>query len=1805
MLDDINKQLEFPNAVIQSQAVGHLIAAVLKENVSLEKIRQASDQTPALNLLWEKCCSENVVLRTACSEALVALVAEEHAELDYVLHGAVNIIPSARNVHGLVKTIWKLLQIQAAQLEKDGDEAVRNLYGIRNTPHPLICVLENRPDCWPVLLQQITVFFHQCRERSQSSFIGIMTPFLRYLYCEPSQLREYAELRMGLLRMLLQPHGPNDKEAPSVMECQIVQLLCDLIPHLQLKDLLQVTEALFFLQELFLSLLRYPVFWKVQLSQFCLQVLCFCEICLNIMGECSSLISLIEDNFELLKEVFPVEQCVIGIALLLLQTPESQQKSVLSLAYKLLSCSEIRNISTTGLTLVMPVLQILSSTTAGVCLSEDDSATTRQQLAVNLLGILQEEAVKDKKELVSCKLLFPITSSYSSLYTTWKIIGLMKEKSAVTSWLSSVKSLLPVTNQVPAHVFLLLAYLLIQENGDSLHDVLQATMEIAKADCSQVPNLIPVLMFKLGTPLEPALYRDILYTLPALGVHKVCVAQILCAIQMLGSRPKLQAITLRLMTSLWERQDRIYPELQKFLSMSNMPSLSVDKGAQWEKLIAKAACIRDICKQRPYQHGADMLAAISQVLNECTKPDQASPAAIVLQGLQALCEAEVVCIRSTWNALSPKLSCDTRPLILKALNELFALVPSLTVNTKEYERFKAEVISFLWNNTQSKDALVAISAYKSLSSFDSEEHTILHLPEQARPEVDSLKEVVMNEDEEEEKDAASLFVPGSSYIKLLSLMPASVVGAFEEFAASLVKQEMTNMPRGLYHSASREAIMRSDQGRTVASVPYFLLKMYERSNQPGMTAGLAAGMLLCYDLPVHMGEDGKPINRFLVSRRHKFQQMLVVLIHEVNIQPSEWHRSILLPQSWLGFMSRTYSAVLQGRQAELEMQLKHGKEDPEEVHYKQFTAWLWVRDTLTDVIKHASKDSPVVKGNSIFALTGLAVAVAKHESSLSSDTEWMPETEPDFLPTKHWISMVTETLFSIVNSRYHPKGEIFPWFYQKSYLGENTASIIARSCAATALSLLVPVFIVSCKEKVEEVLNMLTDRLPGKPNADESQAVQIHMGLGLGMFISRLYEEKVSDVHCQQMSLVLMKFLDVLEDCCFDTSLEYNPGCILGVGLVLSLMSHSSQTELRMHVSASLRKLCKYLDSSEDQSRSVQEVLAYSVACSCVSSFSVGITEAAEAEEAMNKLRTLMENNQQTPGFALALGTIVHGLSACGHGKAVDLSNRLMPAWIKVVLAEGSPTMQRLAAVNGLVALVGSEGGMIQLKSESIQSSQFRSKLNEVIRTLTQIISFSGQIGLQTNAAVLLGRLHMSCLSSTHKRAPVPPDFSYLPENSFIRAAIDFAIESGKKGPESVPAELVKVALAPIAVVGESHQYPPVNWASILSPLMRLNFGDEVKHLCLQLAVTQAQSSQTAAMLLGMWVVPPLFYSLSIKTQKYLSTSLSLWMKHVTEDKLQSFTEEFLIQQFEVKNHTKNPVLCQCVLQGLMQAMQLPNPALHCWSFLCQAVEKIFELLPNEVQRGELEMYIDVAKCLSEMIDSEIDRIIQISKDNIEKATFTKVYLISQGRLPMMNLRAVIDTVAQYHQKENILWMLLHSFYHARIVSHENTGVLKRVDWLLDLMGYIRNLAYKSTSLQNVDLKECIDFFLWLFAASVVTWADHGAPLLLGLSAKWSQWKHQTILPELSEDHIGKHPTDKLAVQETLTLLPSSISLLLAKEPWKEHTQKFIDWLINMMESPKEVLSKSSTDLLKVTLLALRSLAEFKKKAVWTKAYGW
>lgn len=61
-------------------------------------------------------------------------------------------------------------------------------------------------------------------------------------------------------------------------------------------------------------------------------------------------------------------------------------------------------------------------------------------------------------------------------------------------------------------------------------------------------------------------------------------------------------------------------------------------------------------------------------------------------------------------------------------------------------------------------------------------------------------------------------------------------------------------------------------------------------------------------------------------------------------------------------------------------------------------------------------------------------------------------------------------------------------------------------------------------------------------------------------------------------------------------------------------------------------------------------------------------------------------------------------------------------------------------------------------------------------------------------------------------------------------------------------------------------------------------------------------------------------------------------------------------------------------------------------------------------------------------------------QNSIEKATFVRLYLVSQGRFPLVGLTDVLRVAMQHQEKATLAWMILHSLYQARVVSHANTG---------------------------------------------------------------------------------------------------------------------------------------------------------------------
>lgn len=65
-----------------------------------------------------------------------------------------------------------------------------------------------------------------------------------------------------------------------------------------------------------------------------------------------------------------------------------------------------------------------------------------------------------------------------------------------------------------------------------------------------------------------------------------------------------------------------------------------------------------------------------------------------------------------------------------------------------------------------------------------------------------------------------------------------LISAFELFLTSLVKEEMSQMPRGVHFTAMRGGSLASARSKTVAGIPAFMLKTYEKNKQPGLKSGL-------------------------------------------------------------------------------------------------------------------------------------------------------------------------------------------------------------------------------------------------------------------------------------------------------------------------------------------------------------------------------------------------------------------------------------------------------------------------------------------------------------------------------------------------------------------------------------------------------------------------------------------------------------------------------------------------------------------------------------------------------------------------------------------------------------------------------------------------------------------------------------------------------------------------------------------------------------------------------------------------------
>ncbi|XP_070543238.1 focadhesin-like [Ptychodera flava] len=743
MVEELRRRLEFDNTSVSVHAVNGVYSQIIekKKNLKIDKISSSTVEIAELKLLWDKCMDSNQVVGMACSEALLCLVQSGHAEYNYVINTVLNLIPSAKCLTSGLRLLSDLLLLQVTiTLKQTKVKGYTCPFQLRTPPHPFISVLTSRPDSWPALLDQVQYLLQQDDDKLGVCCVILLRPFLKYVMLNPSPETSDRSFKTLLYSALLQLCAHQSSDTDETVIC-IIDFLVTITPLMQTQPLSVLTETVACLHSLVNFIIRHPDKLKTQLAAAAVNLLCVCKALLRTSGDLkSSLVLLVRiSTVATLPTV-----AIMVLSDLLLNVPVIYFQDVLTVAKKTLSKSTSSCVHTV---LVLPVLQAISTSQASVVMTTKQK-TLVQSSAWDVLSLI-EQCLKSDPHTEEIEMNVNITDPwFSKMSNLTKYVGkFQRYPEAAYDWLNAIQSELKKGDSIPDDVILLLAYLLVTSEQVLLDQCLTVISDVASKDVTKAPHFLSLLLYKLGRENDPELKIKLLYTIPSTGTHKACVGSILKTLQAFAAVPLMEAVAIRLMASLWKLQDRCFPYLQKLLTLVKTPDKSGTHGCD-DKLVAKAATIRDVCRERPYQHVSEMLTAIHWFISEFTSPADGTVVVLALEGLYFLCKSEVVDIRTTWGAISSKFTTEDRPLVNSRICELFSLVPDLNVDTEDYEEFRDEVVTLLWCFAKNSHPMISGAAYSALSQFDEEEFRLDDLPENISSEVKAKVRAVRERERE-------------------------------------------------------------------------------------------------------------------------------------------------------------------------------------------------------------------------------------------------------------------------------------------------------------------------------------------------------------------------------------------------------------------------------------------------------------------------------------------------------------------------------------------------------------------------------------------------------------------------------------------------------------------------------------------------------------------------------------------------------------------------------------------------------------------------------------------------------------------------------------------------------------------------------------------------------------------------------------------------------------------------------------------------------------------------------------------------
>ncbi|GLV43443.1 uncharacterized protein CBL_03985 [Carabus blaptoides fortunei] len=775
-MEEIEYKLSQNNSVSIVQAISKLVELikVKKSTPNTDKsAKNDSDLSFAeLQLLKSKCGVENSIVSITASHGIVSLVEDCILPTGSTLSDLMVILSTAKCYTGITMAIGNILLLDLRRT-LDVNRNYKCPFSIQKPQHPLISLLIQNSEIWLEIFTQIQMFMNHHDDKIATSGLELLRPVFFYTMCDPKQkLRDTSRRQLWNFLLL--------DSKPQTRECYY-----EILTWLQTNSKQKCLELCDYLTELFLiasknndtDLLPSLVILLTAVTHKLVKCGCDPKPCIAIVTEMLNTAGLASTQSVIL----------MMLADTITICPSVYLKEVLELC-KIIVFKKLSNILAVE-SIVASILQWLLYPSKLIAdalkLANDIMLFVKNN---HTYGSLTGHLFRNTyfKYIQHADPTIDLTVKLCLMTEKWHT-----DEKQLLNWLMQMsKTQSPFLSQL----FSFVAAIFVHEYDQPEIGLITLEILLKMVDMSKqlAPKMLVLILYKLSDEKDPKTQVALLKALPAMAILKQNIPLIINTLETVKGGPGcLKTLSLNLYFRLWSTEVRCYPYLQKLL---------VEPELDLEFNISKAHVLKEICEQRPELHGKEMVYYLSQVLNKHGDQKGSVVSALAIEGITRLCEAGVVDIISTWKSLSPRLSKDKRPVVVKSYCEFLSEFSNLRSTSIEQQNAITDVINKLWQYITISDSVEIINAaLKSMACFNVEQITLKQLPARYRQNLKLPKEYAKTPIDAARKPENVLpYIPGICWVQMLQNINHD---ALEEAGNLLIKwtrSEIATFDRGIY-----------------------------------------------------------------------------------------------------------------------------------------------------------------------------------------------------------------------------------------------------------------------------------------------------------------------------------------------------------------------------------------------------------------------------------------------------------------------------------------------------------------------------------------------------------------------------------------------------------------------------------------------------------------------------------------------------------------------------------------------------------------------------------------------------------------------------------------------------------------------------------------------------------------------------------------------------------------------------------------------------------------------------------------------